>query len=120
MNATQTSGLNSQQNKTTGKRVRSILKGDLDAEKEDEDEMNVGNLGDTKEDPLISSINGNIVHVTVNNFITTDKQKKQPQNVQQTTAPSKFYNARPFSSDGKDRERRTQQNHQAGLKMYGN
>ena len=80
----------------------------------------MGKLGEAKEDPLISSINGNIVHVTVNNFITSDKQKRQPQNVQQTTTPSKFYNARPFSSDGKDRERRAQQSHQAGLKMYGN
>jgi hypothetical protein len=46
----------------------------------------------------VSTINGNIVHVTVNNFITTDK-KPQP-------GPSKIYNTRPFSSDGKDRERR--------------
>ena len=53
---------------------------------------------ETKDDRFVSTINGNIVHVTVNNFITTDKK---PQNT-----PSKIYNTRPFSSDGKDKEKR--------------
>jgi hypothetical protein len=49
-------------------------------------------------DGFISTINGNIVHVTVNNFINTDK--KPP-----TETPVKF-NTRPFSSDAKDREKK--------------
>lgn len=42
------------------------------------------------------NINGNIVHVTVNNFITTDKPESASKNVA---------NSRPFSSDTKQRER---------------
>lgn len=34
--------------------------------------------------------------MTVNNFITSDKPAQQ--------TPSKIYNTRPFSSDGKDRK----------------
>ena len=44
------------------------------------------------------NINGNIVHVTVNNFITTDKK---PESMGKTVA-----NSRPFSSDTKDREKK--------------
>ena len=49
-----------------------------------------------KDDRFVSTINGNIVHVTVNNFITTDKPVAQQ-------TPTKFYNTRPFSSDTKER-----------------
>lgn len=51
------------------------------------------------DDRFISTINGNIVHVTVNNFINTEK--KPP-----TETPVKVYNTRPFSSDAKDREKK--------------
>jgi len=51
------------------------------------------------EDRFISAINGNIVHVTVNNFINTEKKASE-------TTTSKIYNARPFSSDAKDREKK--------------
>ena len=44
------------------------------------------------------NINGNIVHVTVNNFITTDKK---PDSVSKTVA-----NTRPFSSDTKERDKK--------------
>ena len=47
---------------------------------------------------------GNIVHVTVNNFINTEK--KPPAN----DTAAKTYNTRPFSSDAKDREKKAQQN----------
>jgi hypothetical protein len=49
-------------------------------------------------DKMVNNINGNIVHVTVNNFITTEKKP---------SIGSKLYNARPFSSDTKDREKKT-------------
>jgi len=52
------------------------------------------------EDRFISTINGNIVHVTVNNFINTDKK------VNDNTTPTKMYNTRPFSSDAKEREKK--------------
>jgi hypothetical protein len=51
------------------------------------------------EDQFISAINANIVHVTVNNFINTDKKVTE-------TATSKIYNTRPFSSDVKEREKK--------------
>ncbi len=51
------------------------------------------------DDRFISTINGNIVHVTVNNFINTEKK---PTN----ETPVKVYNTRPFSSDAKDREKK--------------
>jgi hypothetical protein len=41
---------------------------------------------------LINTINGNIVHVTVNNFINTDKKVEQTK---------QNFNSRPFSSDNK-------------------
>lgn len=44
---------------------------------------------------LINNINGNIVHVTVNNFITSDKK---PEGQSKTAV-----NTRPYSSDQKDR-----------------
>lgn len=43
-----------------------------------------------KDNNFISSINGNIVHVTVNNFITTDKKPAD-----------KSHLTRPYSSDNK-------------------
>lgn len=49
---------------------------------------------------MINNINGNIVHVTVNNFITTEKKPEPP--------ASKMYNSRPYSSDTKEREKKTQ------------
>lgn len=54
------------------------------------------------DDRFISTINGNIVHVTVNNFINTDKKAN-------TETPVKVYNTRPFSSDAKDRQKKAQQ-----------
>lgn len=50
----------------------------------------------TKENNFISSINGNIVHVTVNNFITTDKKPND-------TTVNKSHLTRPYSSDNKER-----------------
>lgn len=47
-----------------------------------------------KENNFINNINGNIVHVTVNNFITSEKKKE-----------GNPTNTRPFSSDQKDREK---------------
>lgn len=35
---------------------------------------NTDNFGMKKDNNFINTINGNIVHVTVNNFITTDKK----------------------------------------------
>ena len=49
-----------------------------------------------KQGNLVNNINGNIVHVTVNNFITTDKKSEQNKNI---------INTRPYSSDQKDREK---------------
>jgi hypothetical protein len=48
-------------------------------------------FGGKKDNNFISSINGNIVHVTVNNFITTDKKPLEK--------PSHL--TRPYSSDNK-------------------
>lgn len=46
---------------------------------------------------FINNINGNIVHVTVNNFITSDKKGEiQGKN---------SVNTRPYSSDQKDRDK---------------
>ena len=46
-----------------------------------------------KDSNFISAINGNIVHVTVNNFITTDKKAERP--------VDKSHLTRPYSSDNK-------------------
>lgn len=46
-----------------------------------------------KDNNFISSINGNIVHVTVNNFINTDKKVDK--------SVDKSYLNRPYSSDNK-------------------
>jgi len=43
---------------------------------------------------FISAINGNIVHVTVNNFITTDKKAID-------SSINKGHLTRPYSSDNK-------------------
>lgn len=49
------------------------------------------------EGSFINNINGNIVHVTVNNFITSDKKAEiQGKN---------SVNTRPYSSDQKDRDK---------------
>lgn len=49
------------------------------------------------EGSFINNINGNIVHVTVNNFITSDKKSEiQGKNI---------VNTRPYSSDQKDRDK---------------
>jgi hypothetical protein len=69
-----------------------------------------------KDNNFISSINGNIVHVTVNNFITTDKKpfvgiNSQGQNNSHGNNPydnsnsnnSKGIVSRPYSSDNKER-----------------
>ena len=66
---------------------KSILKGDKDDE-EEEEKAKMNKMNDSN-----FNINGNIVHVTVNNFITTDKK---PESVTKTVA-----NTRPFSSDTK-------------------
>lgn len=50
-----------------------------------------------KDNNFISSINGNIVHVTVNNFITTDKKPNLDSN------NNKSHLTRPYSSDNKQR-----------------
>lgn len=51
---------------------------------------------DKKPSSIINNINGNVVHVTVNNFIASDKKAEQA---------VKAINSRPFSSDQKDREK---------------
>jgi hypothetical protein len=51
-----------------------------------------------KEEGFINTINGNIVHVTVNNFITTEKKTE--------TTPNRTFNSRPYSSDFKERDKR--------------
>ena len=48
-----------------------------------------------KDNNFISSISGNIVHVTVNNFITTDKKPDR--------LVDNSHMTRPFSSDNKER-----------------
>ena len=60
---------------------------------------------------MINNINGNIVHVTVNNFITTEK-KPEP-------STSKLYNSRPYSSDTKDREKKSQPYEVKTSKLFG-
>ncbi len=83
------------------------MKGDQENEKEEE-EVESMKASDKKieekpqDDRFISTINGNIVHVTVNNFITTDKPLPPPE------GSNKLYNTRPFSSDAKERERKSQ------------
>ena len=90
-------------------KLKSILKG-FEKEKEKEEENVLKDLEDEsfeefceskplkgeKNNNFINHINGNIVHVTVNNFITSDKKKEQEK------LPS---NSRPFSSDQKEREK---------------
>lgn len=49
-----------------------------------------------KDNNFINAINGNIVHVTVNNFITTDKKPE-------LRPTDKSHLTRPYSSDNKDR-----------------
>ncbi len=49
-----------------------------------------------KDNNFINTINGNIVHVTVNNFITTDKKLDQSYN-------DRSHLTRPYSSDNKER-----------------
>lgn len=49
-----------------------------------------------KDNNFINTINGNIVHVTVNNFITTDKKPDQSYN-------DRSHLTRPYSSDNKER-----------------
>ena len=46
----------------------------------------------------MNNINGNIVHVTVNNFITTEKKG--------SGAHKTAYNTRPYSSDTKERDKK--------------
>ena len=53
------------------------------------------------DDGFINTINGNIVHVTVNNFINNPYTDKKVE----TTA--KNFNTRPYSSDTKEREKKT-------------
>lgn len=48
-----------------------------------------------KNNNFINAINGNIVHVTVNNFITTEKKPGRPL--------EKSHLNRPYSSDNKGR-----------------
>ncbi len=48
-----------------------------------------------KDNNFINTINGNIVHVTVNNFITTDKKADR--------FVDKSHLTRPYSSDNKER-----------------
>lgn len=60
---------------------------------------------------MINNINGNIVHVTVNNFITTDKKPEQ--------SGPKVYNSRPYSSDTKEREKKTQPYEVKTSKLFG-
>lgn len=59
---------------------------------------------------MINNINGNIVHVTVNNFITTEK-KPEPQ--------TKMYNTRPYSSDNKEREKKNNPYDTKPNKLFG-
>lgn len=45
---------------------------------------------------MVNNINGNVLHVTVNNFMTSEKKPEQSKNP---------VNNRPYSSDQKDREK---------------
>lgn len=61
------------------KKPKSILKGFEDPlqeenEKTEERMLATDSFPQKKDNNFISAINGNIVHVTVNNFITTDKK----------------------------------------------
>jgi protein-tyrosine phosphatase len=80
-------------------KLRSILKGDQDEEKEECAVTDQPYEKEKASDGFISSINGNIVHVTVNNFINTDKKPA-------AETPVKVFNTRPFSSDAKEREKK--------------
>lgn len=60
------------------------------------------------DEKFVSTINGNVVHVTVNNFIQADKPIHGPS--------SKVYNTRPYSSDTKERDKRGQ--NQISGKMF--
>lgn len=67
-----------------------------DHKKNYEQKMNATDSFPTKKDNnFISAINGNIVHVTVNNFIATDKKPER--------SLDKSHIIRPFSSDNKER-----------------
>lgn len=57
----------------------------------------------------INNINGNIVHVTVNNFITSEKKKE---------GEKTLTNTRPFSSDQKDREKEKKGTNQKKIFPY--
>lgn len=61
------------------KKLKSILKGFEDPlqeenQKTEERMLATDSFPQKKDNNFISAINGNIVHVTVNNFITTDKK----------------------------------------------
>lgn len=82
----------------TTKRVKSILKGEPNLVEEEEEFKAEDKMVSTDNNPIkkdnnfINTINGNIVHVTVNNFITTDKKPGD-----------KSHLTRPYSSDNKER-----------------
>ena len=96
-NLSSTLGRLKEESKPTFK-PKSILKGDIEKDEKEEEEV-TEEASDVQlpEDRFISTINGNIVHVTVNNFITTEKKAEQA---------AKVYNTRPFSSDAKERDKK--------------
>ena len=96
-------------NKVVG-RVKSILKG-CPNPGEDEATPVKRQFKLEGEDKMVNNINGNIVHVTVNNFITTEKKP--------VDSTSKVYNSRPYSSDTKDREKKGGPYDVKTSKMFG-
>lgn len=65
-----------------------------------------------KDNNFISAINGNIVHVTVNNFITTDKKLID-------TSANKAHLTRPYSSDNKERVQKQAKRMEPKSKLFG-
>lgn len=88
--------------------LKSILKGFPNEEYQEEEEPTKEEF--RSEEKMINNINGNIVHVTVNNFITTEK-KPEPQ--------TKMYNTRPYSSDNKEREKKNNPYDTKPNKLFG-
>lgn len=84
--------------------MKSILKGDQYPERDNENgfkrEIEPKTEKNSQDDRFMSTINGNIVHVTVNNFIHADKPTHE--------ASNRLYNTRPYSSDAKERDKKAQ------------
>lgn len=78
--------------------AKSILKGDLNPPESEAEEFNEFEE-EEKSNPrnIINNINANVVHLTVNNYIGSDKKQETP--------AKNSANTRPYSSDQKEREK---------------